>query len=421
MVGKLKFSENSVYRIYTIKGYIVHSSDFKLDLDPVDGRLTDLNRIVELSRDPGIRLLLCDSTNSDMPGSTISESDIAISLDKAFKSNENNRIITACFASHIHRVEQIAKTAITAGRKISTLGLSMKKNLSLARQLGILEIKEEHLVDIEDIRDYPPHEICIISTGTQAEPRSALAMAATGQSRWISIGEQDSVVLSSRAIPGNEERVGKMINDLMKRGADVLHSDHLGLHTSGHGKQEELRSLHQASNPEWFVPVHGEYRHLVAHKDLAIEIGMSPERILLATDGDQIELSDDGMELVEKVTPGGYPFVQGRILEYEHQIFSDRRILGKEGFVIATVQICKKDNEILGDPQIVSKGWVSAQAANRLEEEIAIAVKKGVQKTLLNEDVTDQDLEQRVRRITGSLVNELTGRRPMIVPIVRKV
>ncbi len=407
--------------IETPQGLIVHSSDFKLDLDPVDGRLTDLNRIVELSRDPGIRLLLCDSTNSDMPGSTISESDIAISLDKAFKSNENNRIITACFASHIHRVEQIAKAAITAGRKISTLGLSMKKNLSLARQLGILEIKEEHLVDIEDICDYPPHEVCIISTGTQAEPRSALAMAATGQSRWISIGEQDSVVLSSRAIPGNEERVGKMINDLMKRGADVLHSDHLGLHTSGHGKQEELRSLHQASNPEWFVPVHGEYRHLVAHKDLAIEIGMSPERILLATDGDQIELSDDGMELVEKVTPGGYPFVQGRILEYEHQIFSDRRILGKEGFVIATVQISKKDNEILGDPQIVSKGWVSAQAANRLEEEIAIAVKKGVQKTLLNEDVTDQDLEQRVRRITGSLVNELTGRRPMIVPIVRKV
>ena len=407
--------------IETPQGLILHSSDFKLDLDPVDGRLTDLNRIAELSRDPGIRLLLCDSTNSDMPGSTISESDIAISLDKAFKSNENNRIITACFASHIHRVEQIAITAINAGRKISTLGLSMKKNLSLARQLGILEIKEEHLVDIEDIRDYPPHEICIISTGTQAEPRSALAMAATGQSRWISIGERDSVILSSRAIPGNEERVGKMINDLMKRGANVLHSDHLGLHTSGHGNQEELRSLHQASNPEWFVPVHGEYRHLVAHQDLAIEIGMSPERILLATDGDQIELSDDGMELVEKVTSGGYPFVQGRILEYEHQIFSDRRILGKEGFVIATVQISKKDNEILGDPQIVSKGWVSAHAANKLEEEIAIAVKKGVQKKLLSGDVTDQDLEQRVRRITGSLVNELTGRRPMIVPIVRKV
>ena len=308
--------------IETPQGLIVHSSDFKLDLDPIDGRLTDLNRIAELSKNPGIRLLLCDSTNSDMPGSTISESDIGASLARAFQSNTDNRIIAACFASHIHRVEQIAETAINDGRKISPLGLSMKKNLSLARKLGILEIREEHIVDIEDIRNLPPNEVCIISNGTQAEPRSALEMASTGESRWISIGEQDSVILSSRAIPGNEERVGRMINNLMRRGASVSHADHLGLHTSGHGKQEELRALHQAANPEWFVPVHGEYRHLVAHKDLAIEIGLPAERILLATDGDQVELGDNKLELVEKVTPGDYPFVQGRILEYEHQIFS---------------------------------------------------------------------------------------------------
>ena len=173
----------------------MHSSDFKLDLDRIDGRLTDLNRIAELSKNPGIRLLLCDSTNSDMPGSTISESDIGASLASAFQSHKDNRIIAACFASHIHRVEQIAETAINDGRKISTLGLSMKKNLSLARKLGILEIREEHIVDIEDIRNLPPNEVCIISTGTQAEPRSALAMASTGESRWISIGEQDSVCL----------------------------------------------------------------------------------------------------------------------------------------------------------------------------------------------------------------------------------
>ncbi|MBJ69230.1 MAG: ribonuclease J [Acidimicrobiaceae bacterium] len=407
--------------IETPQGLIVHSSDFKLDLDPIDGRLTDLNRIAGLSKNPGIRLLLCDSTNSDMPGSTISESDIGASLARAFQSHKDNRIIAACFASHIHRVEQIAETAINDGRKISTLGLSMKKNLSLARKLGILEIREEHIVDIEDIRNLPPNEVCIISTGTQAEPRSALAMASTGESRWISIGEQDSVILSSRAIPGNEERVGRMINNLMRRGASVLHADHLGLHTSGHGKQEELRALHQAANPEWFVPVHGEYRHLVAHKDLAIEIGLSPERILLATDGDQVELGDNKLELIEKVTPGDYPFVQGRILEREHHIFSDRRILGKEGCVIASVQICTKENRVLGDPSIVSKGWVNAQTAQRLENEISRAVKEGVEKALLNEEVSNEYLEQRVRRVTGGLVNELTGRRPMIVPIVRKV
>ena len=407
--------------IETPQGLIVHSSDFKLDLDPIDGRLTDLNRIAELSKNPGIRLLLCDSTNSDMPGSTISESDIGASLASAFQSNKDNRIIAACFASHIHRVEQIAETAINDGRKISTLGLSMKKNLSLARKLGILEIREEHIVDIEDIRNLPPNEVCIISTGTQAEPRSALAMASTGESRWISIGEQDSVILSSRAIPGNEERVGRMINNLMRRGASVSHADHLGLHTSGHGKQEELRALHQAANPEWFVPVHGEYRHLVAHKDLAIEIGLPAERILLATDGDQVELGDNKLELIEKVTPGDYPFVQGRILEHEHHIFSDRRILGKEGCVIASVQICTKENRVLGDPSIVSKGWVNTQTAQRLENEISHAVKEGVEKALLNEEASNEYLEQRVRRVTGGLVNELTGRRPMIVPIVRKV
>ncbi len=391
--------------IETPQGLIVHSSDFKLDLDPIDGRLTDLNRIAELSKNPGIRLLLCDSTNSDMPGSTISESDIGASLARAFQSHQDNRIIAACFASHIHRVEQIAETAINDGRKISTLGLSMKKNLSLARKLGILEIREEHIVDIEDIRNLPPNEVCIISTGTQAEPRSALAMASTGESRWISIGEQDSVILSSRAIPGNEERVGRMINNLMRRGASVLHADHLGLHTSGHGKQEELRALHQAANPQWFVPVHGEYRHLVAHKDLAIEIGLSPERILLATDGDQVELGDSKLELIEKVTPGDYPFVQGGILEHEHHIFSDRRILGKEGCVIASVQICTKENRVLGDPSIVSKGWVNTQTAQRLENEISHAVKEGVEKALLNEETSNEYLEQRVRRVTGGLVN----------------
>ena len=297
----------------------------------------------------------------------------------------------------------------------------MKRNVILARQLGILEIDEAHIVDIEDIRDYPADEICVISTGTQAEPRSALAMAASGKSRWLTIGEQDSVILSSRAIPGNEDRVGRMINNLMKRGATVLHADHLGLHTSGHGKQEELRALHLAANPEWFVPVHGEYRHLVAHRDLAIEIGLPPERIHLATDGDQIEIDDTGLMLVEKVTSGEYPFVQGKILEHGHQIFAERRILGNEGFVAALVEIDKVENAVIGDPKIISKGWINTEIAEELGEEIAQALKEGIQRTLLDEDVSEDHLQQRVRRITGSFVNDLTGRRPMIIPIVRRI
>ncbi len=407
--------------IETPQGLIVHSSDFKLDLDPVDGRVTDLNRIVELSKEPGIRLLLCDSTNSDIPGRTASESDVGASLEQVFKAHDGKRIVAACFSSHIHRVQQIAQAAINGGRKIATLGLSMKRNVILARQLQILNIDEAHIVEIENIRDYPPDEVCVISTGTQGEPRSALAMAASGESRWITIGEQDAVILSSRAIPGNEDRVGRMINDLMKRGATVLHADHLGLHTSGHGKQEELRALHEAANPEWFVPVHGEYRHLIAHRDLAIEIGMPPERIHLATDGDQIEISDTGVTLVEKITSGEYPFVQGKILEHDHRIFAERRILGAEGFVLAMVEISNADNAINGPPIVVSKGWIHSELAEELEQEIVLALAEGIQRALQQGDVSEEYLQQRVRRITGSFVNDLTGRRPMIIPIVRRI
>jgi len=408
--------------ISTPQGLILHSSDFKLDLDPIDGRLTDLERISELSNEPGIRLLLCDSTNSDVPGRTISESDVGTSLMQVFETCEEHRVIAACFSSHIHRVQQIASVAIDQGRKIATLGLSMKKNVALARQLGILEISENHLIDIENIREYYDHEVCVISTGTQAEPRSALAMAAGGESRWLTIGEQDTVILSSRAIPGNEERVGKMINNLMKRGADVLHSDHLGLHTSGHGKQEELRALHLAANPQWFVPVHGEYRHLKAHRDLAIEIGLSIDRIHLATDGDQIEMDDTGLHLLEKVSSGEYPFVQGKVLERHHQIFSERRILGKEGFVAALVVIDSDRKNVVGDPKVSSKGWLNVESATDIGKIIEEAIKKEIQKTLSQDsDASDDLLHQRVRRVTGSLVNDLTGRRPMIIPIVKRI
>ncbi len=407
--------------IKTPQGVILHSSDFKLDLDPVDGRVTDLNRITELSEEPGIRLLLCDSTNADLPGRTASESDVGVSLEQVFEAHDGKRIIAACFSSHIHRVQQIAQAAINGGRKIATLGLSMKRNVILARQLRILEIDDVHIIEIENIRDYSPDEVCVISTGTQGEPRSALAMAASGESRWITIGEEDAVILSSRAIPGNEDRVGRMINDLMKRGATVLHADHLGLHTSGHGKQEELRALHVAANPEWFVPVHGEYRHLVAHRDLAMEIGMPPERIHLATDGDQIEIDGTGVTLVKKITSGEYPFVQGKVLEHDHQIFAERRILGAEGFVLAMVEISNADNAIIGAPAVISKGWINTGMAEDLEREIVLALKEGIQKALMQEGVSEEELQQRVRRITGSFVNDLTGRRPMIIPIVRRI
>ncbi|MEM7288504.1 MAG: ribonuclease J [Actinomycetota bacterium] len=233
--------------IRTPQGVLLHSSDFKLDPNPVDGRLTDMARIEEIAATEGIRVLLCDSTNADVPGSTASESEIGPVLEQVFADNEGRRIITASFSSHIHRVQQIATAALNNGRKIATLGMSMKRNVALARELGLLRIPDTEFIDLEDAPDYPPGQVCVVSTGSQAEPRSALALAAISDSRWIEIGDDDTVVLSSTPVPGNEARVYRMIDDLVRRGARVRHSGHMGLHTSGHGKQEELRALHRAA------------------------------------------------------------------------------------------------------------------------------------------------------------------------------
>lgn len=407
--------------IRTAQGVILHSSDFKLDPSPVDGRLTDMARIEEIAATEGIRLLLCDSTNADVPGSTASESEIGPVLEQVFADNAGRRIITASFSSHIHRVQQIATAAMNNGRKIATLGMSMKRNVALARELGLLRIPDTEFIDLEDAGDYPPGQICVVSTGSQAEPRSALALAAISDSHWIEIGEDDTVVLSSTPVPGNEARVYRMIDDLVRRGARVRHSAHMGLHTSGHGKQEELRALHRAASPEWFVPVHGEFHHLVAHLELAEGLGMAQDRLLLATDGDQVVLSDDGLTLREEVTPGGYTFVQGDLTEEDHDVFRERLILGDEGVVVATVTVDVGAGVLLGDVRVASRGWLGDEHYDDLTDQVEAELHAAVMAALGDDDVSQETLERRVRRTVGGFVNSRTGRRPMIVPLVTVV
>ncbi len=405
--------------IKTPQGIILHSSDFKLDLNPIDGRLTDLERISEISRDPGIKLLLCDSTNAEIPGSGISETDVGIELEKVFDLHKDKRIISACFSSHIHRVQQIVRIAVKQGRKVAALGFSMRRNVGLARELGILSLSENDLIDISEVDSYPPHEICVISTGSQAEPRSSLGLAANGNGRWLTIGAKDAVILSSRMIPGNEKRIGRMINNLNSRGATVLSADFLAIHTSGHGQQDELATLHEAANPEWLVPVHGEFRHLLAHKDLAVSNGMEPKKVLLAVDGDQVVLNDDGLTLEKKVCEGAYVFSQGSITEREHGVFSERTTLGEEGCVIASLTVDLQNYKIVATPTVLSKGWLNDGIAREFESEIEDILLEEIEELLAVHDQITQDLlRQRVRRITGGYVNERTKRRPMIIPIV---
>lgn len=404
--------------ITTPQGVVLHSSDFKLDPHPIDDRRTNLPRIGALASDPGIRLMLADSTNSDVPGSTASESSMKGNLAEVFRAHEGRRIITACFASHMHRVQQIIDVAIEDNRRIATLGLSMRKNVALARSLGLLKVPDTMFFDIEEVENFEPGELCIISTGSQGEERSSLATAAAGSSRWITITDQDTILLSSHPIPGNEARVSTMMNDLIRLGAEVVHSGVVEIHTSGHGKRDELTTLHTVATPEWFVPVHGEYRHLVAHKLLAESLGMDADRVLLAGDGDQVVLSDDGLSLREGVTSGDHMMLHGNFLGPDRGVLGDRRILGDQGMVSITVVVDFNKGEQLGDPWVESRGWLDNDDAQALSDEIVRLVADAIDQELQNADWDRKSLMRKVRRTAGTAVNQKSRRRPMIVPVV---
>jgi ribonuclease J len=403
---------------HTPQGTILHSGDFKLDLTPVDGRLTDLGRIGALASGAGVRLLLSDSTNAEEPGYARSETSIGGVLHELFHQHEGRRIVIACFASHIHRVQQIADAAVTFGRKVATLGMSMKKNVRLAREMGLLRIPDHALVDIDDVRDMPPGQVCVISTGSQGEPMSALALMAQRNNRWLEINAHDTVILSSHPIPGNEMNVSKVIDGLVRLGAEVVHSGVASVHASGHAKQEELKTLLSIVRPDWFVPVHGEYRHMVAHAKLARSMGVvGGDHVLVCTDGDQLVLDDDGLR-VDATVPAGYLYVDGIIGDVGHGVLRDRRVLAEEGVVVVVVTVDVATGAILTGPEIITRGWVYAPEAEPLLAECAEEVRQAVKESFAEGGTDIEALQKVVRRAAGRFVNESTKRRPMIVPVV---
>jgi len=404
--------------IHTPQGTILHTGDFKLDLTPVDGRLTDLGVMGAIAQNEGIRLLLADSTNADEKGYARSETTVGAVLRDLFVANEGRRIVTACFASHIHRVQQIADAAIATGRVVATLGLSMKKNVRLARDMGLLRIPEDKLLDIDDVGDLAPGRVCVISTGSQGEPMSALALMAAAESKWLKLGPDDTVILSSHPIPGNEMNVSKVIDGLVRLGVEVVHSGHNDVHATGHAKQEELKTIQSILKPEWFVPVHGEYRHMVAHAKLAQTMGMPAERTMVCEDGDQILLNDTGLTRAGRV-PSGYLYVDGIIGDVGHGVLRDRRILAEEGVVVVIVTIDASTGEVLTGPEVITRGWVYAPEADDLLDECRQVVADAVHEACVTEGQRDiESLQRTVRRAAGRFVNARTRRRPMIVPVV---
>jgi ribonuclease J len=402
---------------HTPQGVILHTGDWKLDLTPVDGRLTDLARMGSIAYESGVRLLLGDSTNADSHGHSRSEKTVGGVLYDLFHEHEGRRIVIACFASHIHRVQQIADAAIAFGRKVATIGLSMKKNVKLAREMGLLNIPESALIDIEDIGDHPDGNVCVISTGSQGEPMSALTRMANRENRWLEIGEGDTVILSSHPIPGNEMSVTKVIDGLVRLGAKVVHSGLEDVHATGHAKQEEIKTLFNIVEPQWFVPVHGEYRHLVHHAELAQAMGVPAERTLICEDGDQLTIDDDGISVSGQV-PAGYLYVDGIVGDVGQGVLRDRRVLAEEGVVVVVVTVALDTQTILTGPEVITRGWVYAPEAEELLDECAGVVEDALKLAFKDTTPDLEALQRVVRRAAGKFVNDRTKRKPMIVPVV---
>lgn len=405
--------------IHTGQGTILHSGDFKLDLTPVDGRLTDLAAIGAIAEDEGIRLLLADSTNADQHGHSRSETSVGKVLYDLFHAHEGRRIVTTCFASHIHRIQQIADAAIAFDRTVATLGMSMKKNVRLAREMGLLHIPDDRLRDIDEVGDLEPGKVCVISTGSQGEPMSALALMANQSSKFLKLDEHDTVILSSHPIPGNEMNVSKVIDGLMRLGVQVIHSGIEDVHATGHAKADELKTYLSIAKPQWFIPVHGEYRHLVAHAALGRQMGVPDDRVLLCEDGDQVVLTDDGVRKGDRV-PAGYLYVDGLgIGDIGHGVLRDRKVLADEGVVVVIVAVDLDARTVVLGPEVITRGWVHAAEAEDLLDELHRHVAKELEQAL-GEDSTGgiEQLGRVVRRATGRFVNDRTRRKPMIVPVV---
>jgi len=402
--------------IRTPAGLVLHTGDFKMDQLPLDGRITDLAGFARLGAE-GVDLLLSDSTNAETPGFVTPERDIGPVLDSIF-GKATGRIIVASFASHVHRVQQVIDSAYEYDRKVALIGRSMVRNMGIARDLGLLRIPAGLVVGLDEATALPPDRIVLMSTGSQGEPMSALGRMATGDHRHITVAPGDTVVLASSLVPGNETSVYRVINQLARAGATVIHKETAKVHVSGHAPAGELLYLLNVVRPSNLLPVHGEWRHLRAHARLGIESGLDPQRVVLCEDGDVVDLVDGHATLVGHVK-SRYVYVDGLAVgDVGESLLTERRILGDGGFIAATVVVDSVTGKVVGGPTVSAKGFSEdPEAFNAVVPLITEALGRAAA-----DGITDpHQLQQVVRRIVGRWVNDAYRRRPMIVPTVVEV
>tara|TARA_B100000579_G_C22844540_1_gene863562 strand:- start:2548 stop:4209 length:1662 start_codon:yes stop_codon:yes gene_type:complete len=397
--------------LHTDQGVIVHTGDFKLDSDPIDGRLTAMERLAEIQQDSGVRLLMADSTNADKPGWSSSESTIGETFKRLFPAWAGRRLIVSCFASHLHRVQQICDVAISQGRTIFPLGRSMVNNVRIAKELGVLDLPDRSVDSIDKLNEYDPEDVCIICTGSQGEANAALSLLARGNHPDFSLTSSDVVLLSSHPIPGNELPVYRVINRLTRMGCEVVHDGYEHVHTTGHAQREELHHLYRTVLPEWYVPIEGEHRMLRRNADVAIEAGHVEDRSIVASDGDQLILDDEGLRISGRI-PAPYRYIDGLLDDLSPELLEDRRKLGEGGFVHVTVVLNLEDG-LLGHPEISTLGWVDAERSVQVLAELEVQVAEAVA-SALDEQKDIASIERVIRRATGRFVGNRTRRRPPI-------
>lgn len=405
--------------IRTPVGNLLHSGDFKFDQTPVDGRLTDYGAIATAGK-KGVLLLMSDSTNAESPGITMSEATVGVALHQIFAAAEQ-RIIVASFSSHIHRLQQVCDTAVKCGRKIVVTGRSMIANTRIARQLGYLHVAEEDLIDAYKMGDIPPERIVVLSTGSQGEPLSALTRMANGDHKTIEIEEGDTVVISATPIPGNEKAVSRVINSLAKAGAEIKHRGSDAVHVSGHAAAEELKLMLNMVRPRYFVPIHGESRHLRAHADIARMTGVAPENVFVLDNGDCLEITESSARVSEHVE-SGVVYVDGLTVgELGQVVLRDRQLLARDGIATVVIAIDRQTGQPMGEPELITRGIVFGADDVFVTEEARARVAKTLAKTAREGPTDHAVIKNAVCESLSQFFWERTRSQPMIIPVVMEV
>jgi ribonuclease J len=405
--------------IKTPVGTIVHTGDFKFDQTPVDGKVTDFHKFAELG-DQGVLVMLADSTNAEHPGYTMSEKSVGVTFDEMFH-NAKGRIIIASFSSNVHRVQQAIDTACKYKRKVAVLGRSMINVVTISSELGYLNIPEGVLIDIDQINNYPPSGVVIITTGSQGEPMSALTRMAMSDHRKVDIAPGDTIIISATPIPGNEKLISRTIDYLLRQGAEVLYEKTSGIHVSGHASQEELKMMHNLIRPKFFIPVHGEYRHLIKHSKLAQDLGMPKDHIFIAENGQVLEFTPEKGSITGKVA-SGIVLIDGLgVGDVGNIVLRDRRQLSQEGILIVVITMDKQHGYVVAGPDIVSRGFVYVRESEQLMDEAKNKVRQTLEKCETNNVTEWAMIKSSVRDTLGKYLYEKTRRRPMILPIIMEV